>query len=246
MWDRLFAQHAPEIRLTRYDVLAGVPLPPPQRHAAWLMTGSRQSVFDGDPWIGRVLEFIRAIHEVGRPFVGICFGHQAIAQALGGETRRAPAGWGIGVHGVDVIGQRPWMQPPAESLSILVSHQDQVAEVPPGGEVLAGNDHCSVWMLQVGPTTLGIQGHPEFVAPYARALMDARAGRIPADTMAEARASLERPTDERVLARWMAAFLSQMATADITAGDDGRTDAERATSFDASAGPRQHASPKPS
>lgn len=210
MWDRLFARHAPEIRLTRYPVIDGVHLPDPGTHPAWLITGSRRSVFDTDPWIEQVLAFIQRVHAAEQPLVGVCFGHQAIAHGLGGETRRAATGWGIGVHDVNVVGRRQqWMIPSRNHLRALVSHQDQVAVTPPGSAVLASNDHCAVWMLQVGETSLGIQGHPEFVPDYARALMEARAHRIPPATLEAARESLTQPTDEQVLSRWMAQFLAR-------------------------------------
>jgi GMP synthase-like glutamine amidotransferase len=103
------------------------------------------------------------------------------------------------------------MDPPRASVTLLHSHQDQVILLPPGGEVLASAAHCPVAMLSVGDTTLGIQAHPEFRAPYLRALVEDRVDRLTPAGTAAALDTLRTPTDEAVVARWLTGFLRSHA-----------------------------------
>lgn len=211
MFDALIGTHAPELELVRYDAIGGRLPDDPAEADGWIVPGSRFSVYDDEPWIARLLAFIRDIHRSGEPAVGICFGHQALAHALGGEAARAAAGWGVGVHETVITDARSWMDPPAERLCLLMSHQDQVRTVPQGATVLGRAEHCPIAMFEVDDRFLGIQGHPEFVAPYAAALLDARRDRIPADVIAAAEPTFERQTDAPIAARWIARFLAERA-----------------------------------
>ena len=134
---------------------------------AWLVTGSKFSVYEDLPWIHRLLAFIRELHEAGKPLVGICFGHQAVAQALGGEVRKSAKGWGVGLHRHAFREEPPWFDGGDRSFRVLVSHQDQVERPAPGTAVLAGSDFCENAVCQVGEHILTFQGHPEFVPGYA-------------------------------------------------------------------------------
>ena len=108
------------------------------------------------------------------PFIGICFGHQLIAKALGGTVVKSDRGWGVGVKEVEVSPDLGW----GESYRVLTSHEDQVEALPPGAEILGWNEHCPVSVMGVGSTMLGIQGHPEFESAYSAALMESRRGTI--------------------------------------------------------------------
>lgn len=206
----LFAAHAPEagLELVPVDVIGGERPAGPGDCDAWLCPGSRYSVYDGFDWITDLCTFTREVHEAGVPFVGICFGHQVLAQALGGRVERATVGWGAGVElvGVDVVA--PWMAPPAEKLALHFMHQDQVVELPAGGEVLGRADHCPVALLGVGPVAMGVQAHPEFTRAYTDALLADRVARIGDAEVAAARAGLVQPTDEATVAAWMARVLT--------------------------------------
>jgi GMP synthase-like glutamine amidotransferase len=211
MFRLLFAEHAPEVRFTEYDVTAGQMPADAGEMPAWLVTGSRWSVYDDKPWIKELLAFIPASVDGGVPLVGVCFGHQAVAEALGGRTVRAEQGWGVGVHEAEILATRDWMDPPTDRIRMLMSHQDQVVEVPPGTEVLARSAHCPVWMMTVADTALGVQGHPEFSAAYASALLEARTDRIPVEVAAAARETFADLTDAGVVTRWVARFLASRA-----------------------------------
>jgi GMP synthase-like glutamine amidotransferase len=203
----MFAALLPAVELVPYDVRAGVLPSSPNDCDGWICTGSSASVYEGASWVEDLSGFVRAARADGSPFVGICFGHQLLAQALGGGVERASVGWGAGAHRLTVQTSEPWMDPPLDEVILLYSHQDQVTEVPDGGRILGSTGHCPVAMLQIDETMLGIQGHPEFGAPYLRALIDLRVDRIGHDGADRARASLSAPRDEIVVGAWIRAFL---------------------------------------
>ena len=175
------------IELVRYDAVNGVLPARADECDGWLATGSRFSVYDDAEWITRLQGFVRDVRDAGAPFVGICFGHQLLAQSIGGRTEKAIVGWGVGA--IDT-----WVEPDRADAVLLYMHQDQVVSLPEGATVLGRTDHCPIAMLQVGPM-LGVQAHPEFSAEYVDALLDARAERIGHELTARAKASLERVGD---------------------------------------------------
>jgi GMP synthase-like glutamine amidotransferase len=210
MFASLLRRAAPQVELQHYDVSGAGELPAaPDECDAWLCSGSRRSVYDDVGWIHDLAGFVREVHAAGAPFVGICFGHQLIAHALGGRTERAAEGWGVGAHELDVVQREPWMQPPVERPTLLFMHQDQVRRVPEGSVVLACALHCEIAAFRVGTTMLGIQAHPEFRPEYLAALLGDRIGRIGPETTSRARESLDRPTDDAAVARWIVRFLEQ-------------------------------------
>lgn len=196
-----------------YDLTQGIFPASVDECDAWLITGSKWGVNDGEPWIERGHEFVRALHEARRPLVGICFGHQMVARALGGRVERAAAGWGAGLHTARIHETRPWMQPQRQELSLLVSHQDQVSEPPPGAQVLAGHDFCPYDMFQIDDHILTFQGHPEFPTDYSRTLIDLRRDVIGAERAQASLASLTRPPDAPIAAEWIHRFLEKAAGA---------------------------------
>jgi GMP synthase-like glutamine amidotransferase len=206
----LFATHAPEARLdlVPVDVVAGERPEAPDQFDAWLCPGSRHSVYDPYEWIADTAAFVREVHAAAVPFVGVCFGHQLLAHALGGRVERATSGWGAGVATIAVDAAAPRMDPRAEKLALHFMHQDQVVELPPGGEVLGRADHCPVALLSVGLAAMGVQAHPEFTPAYTDALLADRVARIGDDEVAAARAGLAQPTDEATIVRWMARVLT--------------------------------------
>ena len=202
----LLAPHG--VALTTFDVQRQ-PLPEDLGSLdGWLVSGSADSAYDPLPWIAPVEDLLRRAVSDRVPLVAICFGHQLLAQALGGRVVRAPAGWGAGVHRYEVVGPtRPWMVPPAaEGPRLIASHQDQVVALPKGAEVVARTDHCPYAAFQVGPRALALQPHPEFTAGLSRDLLELRRDRIGA-AVEPALASYDQPLDRDVVASWLVAFL---------------------------------------
>ena len=208
MFTRLFARYAPQFELDHLDVVGGAPVPSIGDHDAIVIGGSRHSVTDDHAWIGDAAELVRQAYTSGTPVVGICFGHQLIADALGGRTEKAHQGWGVGVHEASVTTPRPWMTPAAQRFRLLVSHQDQVTQLPDGATVLATSAHAPIAAFEIGPL-LGFQGHPEFVPDYADALLTVRADEIGPAAVSRARSSLTTATDHDIVARWIASFVEQ-------------------------------------
>ena len=171
---------------------------------AYLITGSPAGVYDPLPWIGPLLHFIRQAKD--RKMVGICFGHQAMAEALGGKVEKSDKGWGIGLHRYHVHRAEPWMAGTAE-IAVPVSHQDQVVTQPPHTEVLASSDFTPYAALSwTDRPAISFQFHPEFEPAYAKALVDLRRERLPEPDAAIA--SLDRPNDTARIAEWIRLFLA--------------------------------------
>lgn len=174
---------------------------------AWLITGSKAGAYDDTPWIRQLELYIQSLAEQRKKLIGICFGHQVIAQALGGRVEKSDKGWGVGVMASDVMLSKPWMQPARQQFSLLVSHQDQVTELPPGAERLAGNEFCVNSSYQLNDHILTFQGHPEFIMEYARQSMDGRRELIGEERYQRARASLANTTDHTMIANWILSFI---------------------------------------
>ena len=177
---------------------------------AWIVTGSRHAVYEDHPWLPRMEALVRAAHDARRPMAGLCFGHQLMAKALGGRVEKSPKGWGIGVHEWPAKGTEAEAEAPGgASLRLVAAHQDQVVEVPSGARVTAGSAFCPVAALEwPGVPLLAWQGHPEFDADFARALIATRRGAVYPEALAdEALETLSTPLDrERVADRIAALF----------------------------------------
>ena len=176
---------------------------PPSVDAAdgWLITGSRHGVYEDHPWIPPLEEFIRAAFAARVPVVGICFGHQIVAQAMGGKVERYAGGWAVGATDYDFGG---------ETLRLNAWHRDQVVQAPEGATVIASNDFCANAALLYDDRALTVQAHPEFRPEFVDGLMRTRGkGVVPDEVMAEAATRLSLPLQDKTMAAQIAAFFKK-------------------------------------
>lgn len=195
------------------SLVDGAALPDPAKLEAVVITGSPSGVYDATPWMDPLRQFVRGAFAAETPMVGVCFGHQAIADAMGGDVRKSEKGWGVGRHTYRVLDRPPWMVDAGETISLSVSHQDQVVTPPPRATTLARSAHTEHAMLvyQDAPV-MSLQGHPEFGDAFVTALYSARRGKSLTDAEVDAAIeSLAQPEDNALVGEWMVRFLKSAA-----------------------------------
>lgn len=186
-----------------YAVVDGVFPAGPDAADGWLITGSKHGAYEDHDWIPPLEQFIREVDASGRPMVGICFGHQIIAQAMGGKVVKFDGGWSVGRTRYRIEGR---------DYDLNAWHQDQVIEPPDGAEVVGQSDFCRYAALVYGDRMYTVQPHPEHTAEFVRRLIDERGRGLVPDPLLDA--ALERvavPTDNQIMADRMAAFLKRGA-----------------------------------
>jgi len=203
----LLSAQDPELQLRHYAVREGEFPESPAQHDAFLITGSRHGAYEDLPWILRLGDLVRELDRLRKPLIGICFGHQLIARALGGVVQKAEQGWGVGVHESLISAPAPWMAPDSDRYALVVSHQDQVISLPARAERIAGSAFCPVGMYRIEEHMFALQAHPEFSREYSRDLMEVRRELIGDARIAPGMASLARDVDAAAVAAWMLAFL---------------------------------------
>jgi len=206
MFSAFLKQVDPSLTFTLYNAKASELPEHIDACDAYLITGSRHGVNDPLPWISTLETFVKKLHAAQKKVLGICFGHQLIAKALGGKVIKSPKGWGVGMSQNNLLQTKPWMTPNQEHFNLLVSHQDQVVKLPDGAEALAGSDFCPFYMMQI-ENTLTIQGHPEFSKAYSEALLRERQTMLTSHCYEEGLKSLEQTKDDALIAQWFMNFL---------------------------------------
>jgi GMP synthase (glutamine-hydrolysing) len=189
-------------RYTTWNVVDGEFPEGPEAADGWLITGSRHGAYDDLPWIRPLEDLIRAIHGSRRPLVGICFGHQIVAQALGGRVEKFAGGWSVGpvTYRIEDAEYR-----------VAAWHQDQVVEAPRGARVIGESDFCRYAAL-LYDGILTVQPHPEFDAATVGALIEHRGrGTVPDPLLAAAADGLAEPMDRGRMADRIARFLKGAA-----------------------------------
>lgn len=189
-----------------FDVQAGE-TPDPAAFDAAIITGSAAGVYENAAWIGDLLDWIRAARGRTR-LVGVCFGHQAMAQALGGRVEKSDRGWGVGLHRYEVVSPETWMNPVAAAVALPASHQDQVVDKPAEARVLLRSDFTPFAGLAWGGDAISFQPHPEFTPTFTTALTAGRHDRIDPALVERAVDSLKAPDDRAVVGGWIRAFVA--------------------------------------
>jgi GMP synthase (glutamine-hydrolysing) len=182
-----------------YAILDGVFPPSVDAADGWLITGSKHGVYEDHPWIPPLEAFLREAYDADRPIVGICFGHQILAQALGGTVEKFVGGWSVGATEYDLSSGAP-------SERIIAWHQDQVITPPAGARVLASSDFCPYAMLAYGTKALTFQPHPEFSPAFMTDLLTVRRSILPPEIAQAAENSLALPLTSSRAATQIATF----------------------------------------
>ena len=174
----------------------------------FIITGSKSSAYDDKQWIRDLEVLIQKLHARRKKMVGICFGHQIIAKALGGVVSKSDKGWGVGIHTYE-LDSALFDGAQSGQLKLVVSHQDQVHKLPPGARNVVSNAHCENGGFVMGDHIFTLQGHPEFIDEYSEAIMSFRYDMIGADRVAQGRASLQQHDHEGSrVAGWILSFFA--------------------------------------
>ena len=140
----------------------------------WIVTGSPHGVYQEHSWIPTVSQMINNIYEANLPIFGVCFGHQLIAQALGGHVEKSEKGWGLGLHTYQVNNKTDYMSNLSEEVTLNICHQDQVLRPPQGATIYAKSEFCENAGFYIKDKVLTMQAHPEFLVDFTKALLTAR------------------------------------------------------------------------
>ena len=179
-----------------------------------MIGGSPASVHDASPWIDRLQALIREIIDRDIPLFGACFGHQAIALALGGEVGDSPDGWALGAVTTEVTDPLPWMEPRVTAIRLHAAHTEQVLRLPESARRWGHAGGCEIAGFVIGERVFTTQYHPEITAAFMAALLDEldATGKAPATALAEGRASLSEPARSDLFAQWIARFFEHACT----------------------------------
>ena len=187
----------PDWKVTVFPVKDGVFPPEGARFDGWLIGGSPASVHDSDAWVQELFALIRRLVDEGQPIFGACFGHQAIAMALGGHVAKNPGGWVFGLVETEIEGV---------PLKMYGSHVEQVVDLPPGAVVLGGTAECPVGSFAIPGRVMTTQYHPEMSHGFISDLVEEYAPELTAEVVARARTSLTVQADSDAIAERIARF----------------------------------------
>jgi|TARA_B110000908_G_C10267373_1_gene465709 GMP synthase-like glutamine amidotransferase len=205
-----FAQLIQSVRptweVTSYSVKDGVFPSDIATYDGVMISGSPTSVHDTDPWIEQLLQLIRDIYSQGLPIFGACFGHQAIALALGGQVGPNPGGWVFGLTHSDIVHKTSWMQDLPATLKQYGAHIEQVLEMPKTAVVISSNSTCPVAGFHIEGKVYTTQNHPEMTPEFVAALVAEYTLKLPADVAATAKSSIAVDADTLVYAHSIAQF----------------------------------------
>ena len=216
MFRRLLDAADGDLTYQTFSVVRGVMPDDPEQADAWLITGSRHGVYDPLPWMEPLKSFLRDCLARRVPVVGVCFGHQLLAEAMGGKVEKSAKGWGLGVHTYQITTRPDWMETAGDTFSTRAVHQDQIVELPPETVVLARSEFCNYAALAYGdadaPIAISVQPHPEFDADFVREIILSRIGdAVPEDVGTAALETLDQPVHNVDWARWMVRFMREAA-----------------------------------
>ncbi|MEM0995313.1 MAG: amidotransferase [Bacteroidota bacterium] len=204
----MFVQLLPDLDWTFYDACNGIFPSDLDECEVYFATGSYRSVYEDIAWIKQLKQVVRAIAAMDKYFVGCCFGHQLLGEAMGGSVQKSQKGWCVSVHEFEVIEKKHWQQPFQAQINLLMMCQDQIIELPPNATIIAGNEQCPVGIMQISEKLLGIQGHPEFSKAYDQVLLEMRINKMGEAVVSEGLERLAKPVHRETIRNWIMRFIS--------------------------------------
>jgi len=180
---------------------------------AFMITGSPLSVLDQHVFSDDLMAFIRKCDAAKKPLMGACFGHQAIALALGGSVERLNSGYNVGIEDTVYQAKRPWMVPDRERLPMYVFHEDAVTELPEGCDLLGSTAGCKNASFAKGNHIFTTQAHPEFSKAFMSSVLKFTESSIPEEARKAAWDSLEREEEGHVFGLWTTQFFKDAISA---------------------------------
>ena len=174
----------------------------------YIVTGSRHNAYDNTQWIKNLRDFIKEIDSSNKKCLGVCFGQQIIAEALGGKTEKSTKGWGIGIQQYSMNNIPRWISTKDTDFSILISHQDQVSQLPANAKLFATNNFCTNGGFYIKNHIFTMQGHPEFTKPYLQFLISKRREVLGEELAEKALASLSKSNVGNNFSQWIYDFFS--------------------------------------
>ena len=208
MFERMFDATGMGFTYKTIAVSEGEACPDPSTLEAIVITGSPAGVYDNLPWLSPLRAFIRSAYAARTPMLGVCFGHQIMADALGGDVRKSEKGWGLGRHSYEVRKLPSFMRGAPEALSIACSHQDQVIVPPAEADVILASEFTpNAGLFYRNGRALSFQPHPEFADDYTIALTELRRGKIADEVVDKALASIAKPSNSSDVAHYIGQFL---------------------------------------
>jgi GMP synthase-like glutamine amidotransferase len=198
----------PEWKVSAFDLPKGQFPKDVEGFDGFLIGGSPSSVHDEDAWIERLLSVIRAAYAAGKPLAGACFGHQAIAKALGGTVGPNHGPFVLGTADTEIVSPAPWMEPVAH-FRLAAAHGEQVTVLPPGAEVVGRTPGCPAACYRIETSVFATQYHPEMTPEFLAALVEEFAPQFPVEVGEAAKASLPLGTEGPRFAEWVARFFEQ-------------------------------------
>lgn len=202
----MLAPLLPDFEIEQFDAVTGELPDQPEQYDAVVLTGSIANVTSHEAWMDQLYEHIRRLAAAQVKLVGICFGHQAIAHALGGEVTAAKPQ--VGNVAVQITAPQVWMQPATEQVRLLCGNTQQVVALPPKAQALGMQADCLYPLYQIGEHILGCQYHPEFCADYMRLYIDFAQHKLGPDIVQQARQQLAQDHDGNIVGQWLANFIT--------------------------------------
>ena len=207
LFKKLFLGIQRDIKLTTYDVINDKYPECIDIYDGFLITGSIESVYSNKLWVKRLEKYISNIIKIHqKKIIGICFGHQLIAQALGAKVVKMQKNVGLGSRSVNIVNVKPWMTPFKKNLSVQFSHYDHVIDLPKECEVIADSDYTPVQIFQYRDLALGFQAHPEMCKRHSHRLLYENRNKFQC-CIDQALERLKQEDNSAFLAHWMVNFL---------------------------------------